>query len=174
MWASLTKDEPCANIISECSSLECQKEIRPVYVLGVNHHTIQQKGFGCIEETVQYNFFIKNIKCQHSECTGRRTNYTEVKSHVYIELDIKGSLTEKRRMRCKLNDISPTINILKQEYRLAGIIEYIRNHYIAYGKKVNGSWEKYNDISPSILKCNKNNEIEPHAAIYVCTKNKDI
>lgn len=117
IWTSLTKDQPCANIISECSSLGCQKEIRPVHVFDVNHHTIQRKGFAYIEEAINYNFFVRSIKCQHSECTGRRTDYAEVKSHVYIELDIKVSSAEQTGMRCKLNAISSTINILKQEYR---------------------------------------------------------
>lgn len=36
MWTNLTKDQPCVNKISECSSHECQKEIHNISVLGVN------------------------------------------------------------------------------------------------------------------------------------------
>lgn len=117
IWTNLTKDQPCVNKISECSSHECQKEIHNISVLGVNHQLIQEKGFICLKGVLQYNFQIKNVKCQQSECPGRRTEYVEFNLHLYIELDIRVSLDAKTGMSCQLKDFPVTINILKQEYR---------------------------------------------------------
>jgi len=117
MWTNLTKDEPCVNKISECSSNECQKEINNISVLGVNHQLIQKKGFMYLEEALDYNFQIKNIKCQQSECSGRRTEYIKFNIHLYIELDIRVSLNAKTGMSCQLKDFPIIINILKQKYR---------------------------------------------------------
>lgn len=117
MWTSLTKDQPCVNKISECSSHECQKEIHNISVLGVNHQIIHKKGFMCLEEALHHNFQIKNVKCQRSGCPGRRTEYVKFNLHLYIELDIRVSLDAKAGIRCQLQDFPITINILKQEYR---------------------------------------------------------
>lgn len=71
-----------------------------------------------LEEAFSYNFQIKNVKCQHSECSGRRTEYVKFNVHVLcIELDIRVSLDTKTGMNCQLKDFPIIINVLKQEYR---------------------------------------------------------
>lgn len=71
----------------------------------------------CLKEALHYNFQIKNVKCQRSECPKRRTEYVEFNLHIYIELDIQVSLDAKTGMSCQLKDFPVTINILNQEYR---------------------------------------------------------
>ncbi|KYN03081.1 hypothetical protein ALC62_06176 [Cyphomyrmex costatus] len=167
MWTNLTKDQPCVTKISECSSHECQKEIRNISVLGVNHQIIHKKGFMCLEEALHHNFQIKNVKCQRSECPGRRTEYAKFNLHLYIELDIRVSLDANTGISCQLKDFPITINILKQEYRLAGVIAYTSQHYIAYTRRIYGTWRIYNDLMKSKQYCNEEKKIEPHAAIYI-------
>ncbi|GAB1860720.1 hypothetical protein CAJAP_01799 [Camponotus japonicus] len=55
----------------------------------------------------------------------------------------------------------------KFEYRLAGVVEYIPGHYIAYSFRNGGFWQKYNDMDHKISISHSRTRIEPHVAIYI-------
>jgi len=53
---------------------------------------------------------------------------------------------------------------------LADVIAYTNQHYIAYARRIHGTWSIYNDLMNSVQYCNQEYKIEPHGAIYIYIK----
>jgi len=50
---------------------------------------------------------------------------------------------------------------------LAGVMAYTDQHYIAYARRIHGTWSIYNDLMNSVQYGNQEHKIEPHGAIYI-------
>lgn len=52
-------------------------------------------------------------------------------------------------------------------FRLSGIAAYDTGHYLAYCRKLSGSWTKFNDLKSKPEFVSPGSEVEPHGAFYV-------
>lgn len=103
VWKNLLENQPSLLEKTVCSNPDCHEYTTFFPAVSVNHLTIVKKGFSALEKALEFHDVIYNIPCQHCK-VGKQTRHNILKQYVYIELDIRGSNTEKSGRRCKLKD----------------------------------------------------------------------
>ena len=115
VWRLLLNSEPSACQTVRCSSL-CDQRISTTPTLTVNHKTITREGFSAIKKALEFNLKFFNVKCIRRGCMGNTTIERNANYHIFIELDIRKSLTAACGMKCRLQDF-PTILELNVKYK---------------------------------------------------------
>ncbi|XP_036322498.1 uncharacterized protein LOC118736541 [Rhagoletis pomonella] len=164
VWNACLESEPSAFRYSSCDT--CEQRVSHVHSLGVNHKILARKKFGALEEALEYHQRLYKVKCQQDQCPGSCIVDLVVDLHIFIELDIHPELTCKASLRCKLRDFPTNLNFDGVSYRLAGVIERIPGHYVAYTRRTNGQWQEASNIKEKIVPSHGGHEIEPHGVIY--------
>ncbi|XP_015123412.1 uncharacterized protein LOC107045603 isoform X2 [Diachasma alloeum] len=98
----------------------------------VNHKTIGRLKFGALQEALEHHSRLWKVKCSEKKCPGSCTVDIILNFHIYIELDIRPNVRAEVSLRCKLRDFPIHLNLGGMPYRLAGVIERIPGHYLAY------------------------------------------
>lgn len=148
LWTKLCEGQFSATITKDCNN--CAISIINIPTLLPNHSIITKNGFKSLQHALKFRSKIYNKKF----------------SCVRLSHDLS------KTKRCKLFEIPTSLNLGKNEYRLTGVAAYLPNHYLAYCWRTTTRWEVYNDLSKSVQSCSSNQNIEPHAAIYII-KNKN-
>lgn len=92
--------------------------------------------------------------------------------HILVDLLVTTDETyvvQNKRARHALDSIASLIKLDESEYMLAGVIEYMKEHYIAYAK-TGLYWSKYDDTHGKRVNANPRSEIHPHLIMYAIVK----
>lgn len=113
------------------------------------------EGLTALQRTIDNQFTAKIIACNHCKRTTVNNAFTPG-NHVFIDIEaleykntwqkcgVKG--TDRLQM-LTLAQIPTNINIKNEPYRLAGVINYMPNHYQCYARRITGKWELHDGIS---------------------------
>ncbi|XP_044582314.1 uncharacterized protein LOC123263528 isoform X1 [Cotesia glomerata] len=108
----------------------------------------------------QLNELMRTDKTTCPNC--RSKNYgLELEDQLYIEIISLNS-------NCTLKFFQSSLNFLEKNFRLAGVIDHKPKHFIAYVRRIDGSWQIYDDMKKTVAKLvNIDFKIRPETAIYV-------
>lgn len=175
VWVELFRSQPSAVITIDCKHCkEYEKEYTPKIIerktISPNHNTIISEGFCNLQLAVSFGKPTRCILC--SEMLDQTVILSD---QIYIELDVRGKDSyiniNQHGERCKIRDIPKTICLQNRVYRLAGIVAYMPDHFVAYCWRYNNLWELYNDLLKKKQSATDSSEIEPHGLIYILFEN---
>ncbi|CAG5111024.1 Protein of unknown function [Cotesia congregata] len=174
LWARLLfANEPSVLEENSCPTPKCinNNNTKNVSILSVNYSTIIRRGFGALEKALDFHSIIYNMRCQYCHSNKKISKRTP-NLFIYIELDVKKPGETEGRM-CKLREFPVYLNLEANEsgdnlrYRLSGVAGYSTFHYIAYCRRVSGSWISYNDVAKKPEMVGDNLSITPHRVLYI-------
>ncbi|XP_074108425.1 uncharacterized protein LOC141533431 [Cotesia typhae] len=175
LWKKLMEKSPSLLEQTVCSNPDCHAYTTFFPAMPVNHKIIMKKGFSALEKALEFYDVVYNIPCRLCKL-GKQTRQNVLKQYLYIELDIRGCTTEKSGRKGKLRDFLVRICLNNQNddgiscnlcFRLSGIAAYDTGHYLAYCRKLSGTWTKFNDLKSKPEFVSPGLELEPHGAFYV-------
>lgn len=105
---------PSVYVTENCS--ECSDRSYSIPCLDPNHKKILMKGFGALEEALDFRPCIYNVKCQ--ECNGKLLLQKKLNFHIFIDLDIRSCTPlgiAKNGLQCKLTQLPATIRLQIEE-----------------------------------------------------------
>ncbi|XP_015117591.1 uncharacterized protein LOC107041514 isoform X2 [Diachasma alloeum] len=76
-------------------------------------------------------------------------------------------LCENKRMETREFGMKRWLRRVQSKPKLAGVVDYQSQHFIAYCRRLTGHWELYNNLRPKISTCLATTEITPQCAIYI-------
>lgn len=173
------KDEPSLTEFKICSKCSATRiEILPI--MRVDRQLIMAQGVRELEQSIKSYHSARNFqKCRKPNCDGSLSIRRSLGQHIFIELDffdpsnclLQEQITLKNINNVvKISDFPLELNIENNKFSLVAVIVYEPGHYISYCHRIDGNWEKYNDLADSISQTNSNLQINPHSAFYILMK----
>lgn len=85
----------------------------------------------------------------------------ELNDQLYIEIISLNS-------NCTLKMFQNSLHFLGQKFRLAGVVDHKPAHFIAYVRRIDGSWQIYDDIRDTVVELvDIDFKINPEAVVYI-------
>lgn len=154
--------------------------------IDINIDTFADKNISidCLSDHINNELLFegKKSKCIIKSCNGVLGSKTKLSRLVMIDLQLRYPETNKK---FSINEAPSELKILDNNYKLVAMIEYISgsdvycdkmanideqsdgSHYIAYIRRFNNQWEKYDDTLKTIESPDCDRQAEIHILFYI-------
>ncbi|KAE8743486.1 hypothetical protein FOCC_FOCC010909 [Frankliniella occidentalis] len=109
----------------------------------------------------------EGIQCA-PPCTGITTVKCKFGPHIIVNVDVFASSSGVPvKSNVKIGDVPTELQLVGTKFILCGIASRQNGHYVAYGRRVTGQWETYNDLYRLVKGAKITQQIEPVFVMYV-------
>lgn len=154
---------PSATLTRSC---ECGSSVRNLSIIEIDMEELIKKGIRHIASCIMLKNRKQSQKC--TTCKTKSTVQTDYGNVVFIDLQSMESSENRLSLpKITLQSIPETIDIVEEQYSLAGVVEYIpsRAHYIAHCHE-NADWIEYDDLAVT-CKASKTAQIRAQLLVYI-------
>ncbi|XP_043480367.1 uncharacterized protein LOC122510047 [Leptopilina heterotoma] len=173
MWNYLMPKEPSIFRLSKC--LCGNEKTEEIPYLRVNHRNISECGFKVLQKSL-LNEENCNEQCDNEDCDiSSQSVELQYNSHIIIETDVRDMIDLRKSITCRVDDFPAHLILHGKSYRLSGIICYLPGHYFALCRRVDGNWEKHDDLNENVQPFHKGDyekHYTPSAAVYIRDENQ--
>lgn len=146
-------------MLKRCSICEWQHQ-QDATLIAINTLPIYEQGMKGLQEAINQTLTIVNKNC--SRCSNENIDFTlTLGEHLIIDTECLLWVQLATRLgypdwsgKVTLSEIPTDVKINENNYILVAVIEYIGEgkpnelgHYIAYGHKIMGKWQIYDDLN---------------------------
>lgn len=139
-----------------------KNKTRTIDILPININIIKKSGFKYLENSIAEGRLLATV-CQH--CKNVVTHDMELYSNIFLDTNGCGE--------CALIDIPCSIKLSQKTFILRSVIHFVQasiedgvGHYIAFCRRIDSMWEKYDDLQKNPENANNCTIVHPHLLIY--------
>lgn len=160
LFCNLMKDYPSIRELLICEFCGHKEEQTRCQIPIPNTNIIIEHNYTTLQQEVEEYFTDRIVFCRNCESTSARLS-SALDTYLCIDVEDSYKRTLNPEMKdfnqidiyCSLDQVPIKINIQRQTFHLCGVARYTlpvvaggTGHYIAYCRKINGTWEEKNDM----------------------------
>lgn len=171
---SIKNSFPSLTITEKCT---CVIQKQNFSMFPINYNVLKELGITCLQHAIHatvHTNFNKRATEICKDCNEAKWKCYEVSSLLFIDVQLANEDFTWISNSISINLFPKIIKILRKNYSLKGIVEFIPsqtisgiNHYVANCQRPNNNWYRYDNTTSKVTKSNFT--CVPHTLIYVET-----